>query len=92
MGANDCWERFQAKDIKEAKAELNRIIDESRYTDGHSYSGCIGMVSGIKFCGVRTNEAMAEKFIEKHREKWGPALLVRVIDSDLWIAGAVCAS
>lgn len=74
--------------------------EQSWYESGHSYSGEIGMASGIEFPKVEpfASEKAAREWLEDHCEKWEAALAVRIPSAGRkghrhwWLIGAWCAS
>jgi len=88
MGACEAVHTFEAPNLKAAIKVASEIINESRYTDGHEYSGCIGMASGVvpavQKSPVTENKAYELVFGNDANEwrglaeKWGPAILVRI--------------
>ena len=72
---------------KTAQEVFTRLVEDSRYESGHSYSGEIGMKSSFKM--VTLPEGMTiDDFVDKcfeddshfSQDKWGPAACVKVAD------------
>ena len=99
MGA--CFDlRFvEETDKQKAKEIFESMQEECRYENGHSYSGGIGMATGLRFTDeVFSGSREAEEWLEDNAEKWGPALAVRFNgivnrkEYDGWLVGAICSS
>ena len=81
---NEVIERFQ------------NAQDQDRHENGHSYSGGLGMCTGLSFPSrtFQSPEA-AELFLSSTAEKWEDALCVLVEPPDeesFWLIGGRCAS
>jgi len=104
MGACTDARTFEAKTPLEAKKASMRIIHEDCHENGHSYSGSIGMASGVHYCaGQPKSDDAADSFIfgtedlEGKAQKWGPAILVEIepdpqSGARKWMLGAWCSS
>lgn len=98
MGAQFQFETIAKPDRAEAEADFERLQDQDRYENGHSYSGGFGMATGIEFQdGQRfVSEDDAYEWLCDHTEKWGPAIAVQAIGTDGnqfgWFVGATCSS
>ena len=78
-------------DWPDAKTAFERLCDEDRYENGHSYSGGIGMKHS--FVLIDTVDTVAEAFDLAERlildddprvdDKWGPAGLIEVREGDV---------
>jgi hypothetical protein len=78
---------------KELRELFRRDQESACYENGHGpYSGHIGIADGLVITRMAfdTQEA-AEKYVDEHTEKWGPALAVHVKGRG-WLVGARCAS
>lgn len=94
MGANFVTLKLTGTQT-EVRAGFEAAQEQSRYEDGHSYSGGIGMARGLKLIGEDepfADEMTAEEWLLTHCEKWEEALAVRLPDKDMWLIGAMCAS
>jgi len=92
MGANGITLRVKGKNPAEVRVELEDRIEQSRFEDGHSYSGEIGMVTGITFRGSMEDPQKAQDHALELAEKWGAAVVIRVGQTDEWVVGAWCSS
>jgi hypothetical protein len=94
MGANFVTLDFPATHTKaQVKEGFNQARERSLHMDGHSYSGEIGMATGLIFhddLAPFTEEAAYHWLTEK-AEKWEEARCVRLIDGS-WLIGASCSS
>ena len=94
MGANfvsvDYPARFQKETVQVA---FDHAVKQSRFEDGHEYSGEIGMASGLLFAEQKPfeTEDAALEWLQDHAQKWEEAQCVRLTDGR-WIIGAWCAS
>jgi hypothetical protein len=84
-----------------SQAEVRKAFDDAqancRHENGHSYSGGIGMASGLEFTNQTfETEGEAADYTENTAEKWDAALCSRVKakpdDVGVWFIGAWCAS
>lgn len=71
--------------------------DQDRYEHGHSYSGGMGMASGLSFEDNGRefpDSASAYDYLDCTCEKWSHAIAVkyRIEDRTIWMIGALCAS
>jgi hypothetical protein len=99
MGAS-----FDCKVYKNAEGGFAEIVkkfkadqDTDRYENGHSYSGGIGMCSGIKNANqpIFATEKAADDWVSEHAEKWEAALAVQFKNEKgeiLWFVGGWCSS
>lgn len=97
MGCNFVTLRFPGDLTRDAlrKAFEGKQAD-SRYESGHSYSGEIGMATGLAF-DDRTfaDFDTAEEYLDGAAPKWGDAVAVTVQKPNgkrTWVVGANCAS
>lgn len=84
-------------DKEEIKKWFKDACDDSRYEDGHSYSGCIGMKRELEFQTdkIFKNYIDAYNYVCDNAEKWGPAIAVRYVgsnDQQFVYIGAWCSS
>lgn len=92
MGAN-----FVSFTLKGTQAEVRKQFDDavqqSLFSDGHEYSGEIGMANGLKFCRLDRvhTPTEANEWLQENAQKWEEALAVRLTD-DQWAIGAWCSS
>ena len=100
MGASFDCRRVSVEQVP-TSVELRRWFDEvqraDRHENGHSYSGSIGMASGLTVRSIATFDSIAEaeEWIDDHAEKWGPALAAQALDAKgrpWWVVGAWCSS
>jgi len=92
MGAVFNTIKVTAATDKEALAGCRAAIEESRYEDGHSYSGGIGMADGCRIVGFTFATAdEAYDWLEENAEKYGPALGVKLKEGG-YAFGALCSS
>jgi hypothetical protein len=93
MGAS-----FVSFKMKGAQADIRRRFadaqEQDRYENGHSYSGGIGMASGLRFVASSfDDEKNAEDWLVDHAQKWEEALAVRLNGKpDEYVIGAWCSS
>lgn len=98
MGANFDYRVYRRKGFEDAKSAFEDAQDYDRYENGHSYSGGIGMATGVtEVTGhVFESENAAYDYVVENANKWGDALAVEFLDSDgersNWFIGASCAS
>jgi len=72
---------------------FERVQEQDRYENGHSYSGGFGMAEGLSFSPCTfSDEQMASTWLADNAQKWGPAIAVKVgSETDqLWMIGAWC--
>jgi hypothetical protein len=83
------------------KREITRVfrehVEECRYDHGHAgYTGTMAEANGCRMTGKEfINQEEAESWLEENAQKWGPALIVKVILNDqepFWLFGAWCSS
>lgn len=83
MGASFASRRLDGKLSKaEVKAKFEAIQDADRHDNGHSYSGGLGMTSGLTFVDKQPTFAtvdLALNWIQDEAEKWENALCVRAV-------------
>lgn len=75
----------------------NNAVEESLYENGHSYSGCIGMLgSGVSWVEKEfPTEIEADDYLSDKHEKWNKAMGVKYIGIDgkkMWLIGGWCSS
>ena len=92
MGGCDQFFRLKTTDRETAVKQFHQAADHSRYEDGHSYSGGIGMKHDI-VDGLQDFETFdkAEEWIQENNDKWGPAHLCRLKDGR-YCFGGICSS
>lgn len=90
MGANFVSFNLKGGKLTVAKEfELRR--EQDLYDNGHSYSGGIGMASGLEFEDrLFASDDDADEALVENCQKWEEAKAVRV--GDHWRIGAWCAS
>jgi len=86
----------------EVRERFRQIQDADCFENGHSYSGTIGMASGLKFVDMSFDSIdEAEEWVDDHAEKWEEALCVSAKGFlgdgspdkvDFWVIGAICSS
>ncbi len=80
--------------FQEAKTRFVEMQEQDKYENGHSYSGGIGMLVGVKnTCLTLNDRKSASQYIMEHAEKWESALAVQFHEQDkiLWLIGGWCA-
>lgn len=82
---------------KEVEKLWNNAVEESLYENGHSYSGCIGMLgNGISWDAKEfPTEREADDYLSDKHEKWNNAMGVKYTNSDgkkMWLIGGWCSS
>lgn len=94
MGAN--FNTMSATGDKAAVTSLfDRVQEDDRYENGHSYSGGFGMADGLEFEAAPTfnTDQEADDWLVEHAEKWRAALAVQVAQPEPhWRIGAWCSS
>lgn len=78
----------------EVQTKFDDDVEQSRWESGHSYSGDIGMATGLIFHDDLALFGSAEGALDwliEHCKKWEEARCVRLIDGT-WIIGANCSS
>jgi hypothetical protein len=93
--------RHQRKEIEKI---FERVQDQDRYENGHSYSGGFGMATGLTFVMSRVfhDEAAARDWLQDNAQKWENALAVQfytgsegdgsIPEERKWLIGAWCSS
>lgn len=80
----------------EVQTKFAEAQDQDRYENGHSYSGGLGMASGLIFKDQTfPNVIEAEAFLDATCVKWQEALAVKhqnIDGTESYLIGAVCAS
>ena len=98
MGA--CFQTMSVqadKTEKEVREIFEKVQDDDRFENGHSYSGGFGMARGLDF-RQRTFATVSEAddWLADNAQKWEAALAVKVEASDgkpaRWRIGAWCSS
>lgn len=97
MGANFNTLTFEGTlPTDEMKGLFDNAVADSQYQHGHSYSGEIGMVTGLTITSkVFDTEDEAYQYLLKTAEKWGPAVAVKYLlpsGEQEWYIGAWCSS
>jgi hypothetical protein len=82
MGAEYQFERIATADKEAAKVVFEKMQDDDRYENGHSYSGGWGMADGIEFRSEPSfaDEDKAYEWIIDVAKKWEAAIAVPEID------------
>jgi hypothetical protein len=97
MGAEFCFQVFQADDRQHALQRAREIIDQAAHDYGHAgYSGSFAECPGARI----ENKAFptfgdAEEWLVEHAQKWEAAVLVQVETVEgvqRWAMGAWCSS
>lgn len=97
MGANFCTISIPASlPRQEVTKQFQQAQDQDRYENGHSYSGGLGMASGLKFEDKTFPSVReAEDYLMDACVKWEEARAVKhqMLDGiEMWLIGALCAS
>lgn len=106
MGANYVQREFSGNLPKsEVIALFKRAQEQDRYDNGHSYSGGLGMTTGLSFppnLPVFASVDLATNWLQDTANKWQDALCVRAIGrqfpeimelpKEVWLIGAWCSS
>lgn len=82
-------------DRAEVEKRFAEAQDQDRYENGNSYSGGIGMASGLSLEDREfADGAAAYDYLDVTCEKWSRAIAVkyRVENHTNWMIGALCAS
>ena len=87
MGSETDFRTYAGFTKEEAEKRFRIAQDQSGHEDGHSYSGCIGvMPGGVNWVNKTFTSAFdAEVYITKHHEKWESAMgveYVQVVEED----------
>ena len=93
MGANFVTHNYTGTKAQIAE-KFRKDQEQDRYENGHSYSGGIGMASGLRFESAfeADDEEAAETWLDEHCVKWEDAVAVKLKGTeDKWVIGAVCA-
>lgn len=80
---------------KEAESQYEAYCDDMAYENGHSYSGCLNMTTGLKFSyDIFESHDEAYDYVMLNTEKWGNALAVQYRENNelIWFIGAICSS
>jgi hypothetical protein len=95
MGANFITLHLSGKLSNSSLQEKFRQEQEQdRYENGHSYSGGIGMASGLTILDLTCDSVeIAYEFLEDRCKKWEDAIAVKAKKKDrqIWVIGALCA-
>jgi hypothetical protein len=93
MGANFVTLNYEGTK-EQIAAKFHKDQDQDRYENGHSYSGGIGMATGLRFESTyeATTEDEATAWLDEHCHKWEEAIAVRLKGTDKWVVGAVCSA
>ncbi len=76
---------------EKVEAQYKEDQADSAYENGHSYSGCIGvMPPGIEWRTTKATTTEAEAYITEHHSKWDKAWGVECDDE--YIVGGWCSS
>jgi hypothetical protein len=97
MGASTDFRRYKASLGQDTIKKLwDGAVAQSRYEDGHSYSGQIGMLGGIRSWNDLNlpDMAAADEYISENHEKWQAAMAVSYTDKGekYWLIGGWCSS
>lgn len=97
MGANFQTLALDGKlDRMAVERKFNDAQEQDRYENGHSYSGGLGMASGLIFVDIEVfaDARSANEYLEQHCAKWEEARAVRYKyeDDTRWMIGAWCSS
>ena len=91
MGSSFDSRTFEDKGREQLRRDFGKLQRELRIETGTSYSGNLGMCSGLS---IHDNEFVtkreAEDYLIKNTEKWGMAIAVKV--NGKWIVGGWCSS
>ena len=98
MGA--CYNSLQFRSLNKRKVlrEWRAAVDDSQYEDGHSYSGCVGMLTGDpvwETSKVFHSRESANEYISNKHQKCEPPIAVRCLredGSEGWLIGGWCSS
>ena len=80
---------------KLVKAHFDDHCETLAYDNGHSYSGCLNMTSGLEFHDKTfKSQCEAYEYVLEHCEKWRKAIAVRIESDDVssWYIGGMCSS
>jgi hypothetical protein len=79
-------------DRASVKKQFEKLQENDRHENGHSYSGGFGMATGLEFAGyIATNESEAAIWLDAHCEKRETAKAIQVNGKpNEWIIGAWC--
>ena len=91
MGAELAYITVRTQDKEAVKKRFDDSAEQSRYEDGHLYSGGIGMMHSIAkwVNGDRTQEQAVDFLMENHK-KWDDAMAVQFQDG--WVVGGWASS
>ena len=97
MGASNDSRTYLTTDKAVIKKKWNEAVEDSLHEDGHSYSGCIGMLgTGIeKWKDLQLpTQAEAQEYIDDNHDKWDGAMAVSFKEGDKegWVVGGWCSS
>lgn len=92
MGASFNTITYNSEDKEQIKKTWKAEVEESLYQDGHSYSGCIGMLGvAINFVSYKAESIDdAEEYIADHQEKWSMAMGVHAPSQKAYVIGGWC--
>lgn len=80
----------------EVQRKFAEAQDQDRYENGHSYSGGLGMATGLTFKDrTFANVDEAEDYIHRTCSKWDDAIAVKhhnIDGTESYLIGALCAS
>jgi hypothetical protein len=96
MGA--CFQAYSVdgkKTAQELKVDFQRVQEQDRYENGHSYSGGFGQCSGLNVTNnVFPDRNAADEWLGDNTKKWDAAKAVRFVSGDgteRWMIGGWCA-
>ena len=96
MGAEYVSMRVKGENRADARKSFERAQDNDRHENGHSYSGGIGMATGLQFVDKHfPSYDEADEYLSSTCEKWEDALAVTYQDEKgniNFLIGALCSS
>lgn len=98
MGANFQAMSVKSHDCAEARKAFEAAQDQDRYENGNSYSGGLGMASGLHFNDEPRflTEDEADGWLSDNASKWEAAEAVKIVSIGggfvCWRIGANCAA
>jgi len=96
MGASTDTRTLKDEDRKGIVEKWDSAVEASQYEDGHSYSGCIGMLDGspqFKDLNLESGDE-AEEYIEENHDKYDSPMAVSFTKDNqkYWVIGGWCSS
>lgn len=96
MGAEYQSMVVKGENRKEARERFKSEQESDLYENGHSYSGGMGMATGLEFTDKHFSSYQeADDYLSETCEKWGDALAVTYQDEKgniNFLIGALCSS